>query len=97
MCYEPLAAESALGSAAFPLPVSYIFGDQDWMGKLEGVPEGIGPKKVVDINQHPGSKLHILEDSDHNMQMDNPEGLARLMIEDLLGPNENFEIVKNEA
>ena len=43
ICYEPLEAETALGTATFPLAVSYIFGDQDWMARIEGVLEGNGP------------------------------------------------------
>ena len=35
VCWEPLGAESALGSPTFPIPVSYIFGDVDWIRRLE--------------------------------------------------------------
>ena len=83
VCYEPLGAETALGSSTFPISISYIFGEFDWMGRVEED----GPKKVVDINPHQDSKLHILPGSDHNMHMDNPEGLSNLIINDLLGEN----------
>ena len=46
VCYEPLGAENYLASSSFPLSVSFIFGDVDWMAKLEED----GPKKVVEIN-----------------------------------------------
>ena len=81
ICYEPLGAETALASSSFPISVSYSFGDVDWMRRLEGD----APQKVIDINPHRASKLHILPDSDHNMHMDNPEACANIIINDLLG------------
>ena len=38
-------------------------------------------------NKFETSKFYEVPDSDHNMHMDNPDALASLMINDLLGEN----------
>ena len=75
----PLAHPSRLGNAEFPVPVSFVYGQHDWVRRVD---EEAG-RVVVEANSHPSSRLHFLQDSDHNMHMDNPEGLVRILVSEL--------------
>ena len=70
-----------LSSGSFPIPVSFIYGDADWVKRVEKE----GPQEVVDANPNVGSKLYVIPDSDHNLQMDNPLAFANCIINDILG------------
>ena len=50
-----------------PIPVSFFYGDRDWMMKCGG-------ESVVNKNPFKGthSHVHIVENSDHHMYFDNP-------------------------
>ena len=58
------------------LPMSFIYGDKDWM-------TFVGTHNVLETNPFPESKRHTLDNSDHNLMMDNPEGLVHVILDDL--------------
>ncbi len=58
------------------LPISFIYGDKDWMTM-------VGTHNVLERNPFQESKMHTLENSDHNLMLDNADGLVKLIIEDL--------------
>lgn len=60
-----------------PIPVSFYFGDKDWMRKG-------GVSKIIENNPHKDQCRNILvENSDHHLYFDNPVDFARLLIEEL--------------
>ena len=78
ICFElgmfavnPLETEDRLGNPDFPVPVSFFYGDIDWMDVKGG-------QRVVDNNKFKGTKSHvyIVTNSDHHMYLDNPEEFA---------------------
>lgn len=79
--HYPLNAPSCLASPSFPLPVSFIFGRHDWV-TAEGCQDVILSNKWRACGQ---SQMHVVSKSDHNLASDNPEELARLLIDDLTG------------
>ena len=64
-----------------PFPVSFIYGDSDWVNNMES---GAG-KIIVDANQNPESKFHIVPKAGHNLHMDNPREFAQTLINDVFG------------
>lgn len=77
--YPPLANPERMASKEFPIPVSFIYGDADWVLSLEGD----AGKNVVEANQSDESRYHIVAHSDHNMHMDNPVEFANIIINDI--------------
>jgi pimeloyl-ACP methyl ester carboxylesterase len=77
----PLDSENGLPS--IDIPISLIYGDRDWMRK-------VGDHDVIKDNPFKGthSLWHTLDNSDHNLFMDNPEGLVDLIFADLALINE---------
>ena len=83
---HPLEEDDRLGGIS--IPVSFFYGDRDWMPKEGGI-------RVIEKNpfKESHSHLHIIEDSDHHMYFDNPDEFSKRIIEDLenldeLGPSE---------
>jgi pimeloyl-ACP methyl ester carboxylesterase len=60
------------------MPMSFFFGDRDWMRK-------VGSEDVLSKNPYTGrySHMHIIQNSDHHLYFDNPQGLAEAIIKDL--------------
>jgi len=75
---HPLESPSLLGNPELPFPVSFFYGDIDWMD-IEG------GRRVVEINQFKGTHSHVYEvsNSDHHMYIDNPDEFAQLIIMDI--------------
>ena len=63
--FHPLEEEDRLGG--INIPVSFFYGDRDWMLKFGG-------ENVVAKNPFCGyqSHVYIIEDSDHHLYFDNP-------------------------
>jgi pimeloyl-ACP methyl ester carboxylesterase len=61
-----------------PIPVSFYFGDIDWMLTDSG-------QKIVDNNPFKDEHSHvfIIERSDHHLYFDNPEGFVEAIKKDL--------------
>lgn len=72
---NPLESENRLGNPQLNLPISFYYGDIDWMD-----PEG--GKRILEKNIYGGkvSHLYMVNNSDHHMYLDNPEEFARLII-----------------
>lgn len=68
-----------LANPNFPIPVSFIYGDRDWVVLVDRN----GGKNVVEVNPHESSRYHVIQNSDHNMHMDNPLGFANTIINDI--------------
>lgn len=65
----PLGTPEKLLREDFPIPVSFIYGENDWTRVVD---QDFG-KQIVDVNSHKGKcHFHLCPDSDHNMHMDNP-------------------------
>jgi len=62
-----------------PFPVSFIYGDRDWVRMID---DDAG-RTICETNKHPSSKYHLVHTSDHNMHMDNPESFANIIINDV--------------
>ena len=78
ICFEvgmfaknPLETLDRLGNPALPIPVSFFYGDSDWMDVNAG-------RRVVNNNKFKGSYSHVymVTNSDHHMYFDNPEEFA---------------------
>lgn len=83
ICQDPLNTKDKLSSGSFPIPVSFIYGEADWVRLVEKE----GPQEVVDANPNVGSKVYVLPNSDHNMHMDNPVAFTNCIINDIFGEN----------
>lgn len=84
-----LGVKERLANLDFPLPMSFIYGDHDWVQHIE---EDIADivlyhnKFFTEDQDAMGlgiSKVHVIPTSDHNMHMDNPEALANTIINDI--------------
>ena len=85
ICFElgmfaknPLELDRFLGNEELPFPISFFYGDIDWMDKKGG-------ERVVNKNKFGGSQSHVyvVTNSDHHMYLDNPTEFATLIIEDV--------------
>jgi cardiolipin-specific phospholipase len=69
--FRPLETEEFLGNSNLTIPVSFFYGDIDWMDKKSG-------ERIVDKNKFKDqySHVYIVTNSDHHMYLDNPEEFA---------------------
>ena len=82
----PLGTPDKLASEKFSLPISFIYGDNDWVYVLEGdVSETILKKNKFTSSKNGvlSSRIHFIPTSDHAMHMENPEALANTLINDI--------------
>lgn len=79
--HKPLSASDRLSGQNISFPISIVFGDRDWMDS-RGSKTIISRSKFLLSGQ---SMLHVLENSGHQMAQDNPEGLAKLLVDDIYG------------
>lgn len=72
-----------------PFPTSFIHGNRDWVDSVGGelIVRNIRERETAAGRPEEGlkSQCHIIPNSDHNMQADNPAMLAQVMIGDLSG------------
>ena len=83
--YKPLSGDDKLGGNV-SFPVSIVFGDRDWM-------DSRGATKIILNNKFfkaGASNLYILKKSGHQMAIDQPIQLAKIIIEDVLGISKNI-------
>ena len=75
---NPLIAEQRLGNKDLNLPISFWYGDRDWMDVEPG-------RKIAENNMYHDKLnfVYLVNDSDHHMYMDNPEDFARQIIHDI--------------
>lgn len=76
---NPLELENRLGTPEFDLPVSFIYGDIDWMDYRGG-------QRIIDKNKYKDglSQLYIVSDCDHHLYLDNPKEFAQYIINDIM-------------
>lgn len=81
MAVHPLELDDRLGG--IKIPVSFFYGDRDWMNKEGGI-------SVVSKNPFKGvhSHVHIVDNSDHHMYFDNPEDFSNKILKDLENLND---------
>jgi pimeloyl-ACP methyl ester carboxylesterase len=79
--HNPLENADRLGNAELPFPISIVYGDVDWMDS-RGARDIIRRNKFFETGQ---SQLHVLPNSGHQFFINNPEGIAELIKNDLLG------------
>lgn len=82
----PLGTKDKLASEKFNLPISFVYGDNDWVHVLEGnVSDTIMEANMYksDKNGVYSSRIHFIPSSDHAMHMENPEALAHTIINDI--------------
>lgn len=72
----PLDDENCL--KGLDLPISFVYGDRDWM-KNVGTHDLLAQNPLKGVHSH----NYELEDSDHNLFFDNPEGLIAIIRQDL--------------
>ncbi|TNV79164.1 hypothetical protein FGO68_gene16455 [Halteria grandinella] len=82
--HHPLEDPTRLGNEDFPIPITFYYGDRDWMDYRAG-------QRVVERSKFYNkdapetglSQVFIIPDSDHHLYMDNPRGFAELLIFDV--------------
>mmetsp|Transcript_19918 Transcript_19918/g.30674 ORF Transcript_19918/g.30674 Transcript_19918/m.30674 type:complete len:166 (-) Transcript_19918:54-551(-) len=79
--YLSLSDPERLGSPDFPVPISFIYGANDWVLQVEEE----APFDLVSNNKFCSSRVSIVPDSNHVMHMDNPESFANCLINDVFG------------
>ena len=80
LAFEPLARRDRLLNPEFQLPISFVYGDNDWVRKEVDLDLA---DRLKDINKN--IKVYQLADSTHDMLFDNPLNLCNLIKNDLLG------------
>lgn len=83
LSYLPLSSSSVLMNKNFPVPVSIMFGEYDWM---QGVDKGTS-KFIIERSRlkfGAESNYIICPTANHDLNIDNPEGVAGCIINDLL-------------
>ena len=83
-CHTPLGTEDKFCSPDFPVDFSFIYGERDWVRSLELE----FATKCVEINgkkNNGKSQFYYVPDGTHNMHFSNPEALANIIKNDLLG------------
>ena len=102
----PLGTSDKLASEKFQLPISFVYGDNDWVHVLEGdISETIlkSNQFTSDYNGVLSSRIHFVPGSDHAMHMENPEALANTLINDVydlglqIRPNPHNPVKKDEG
>jgi cardiolipin-specific phospholipase len=68
--------------AKMPLPVSFYYGEGDWVFHVE---DQAGKECVLLSQKIHGqkSRYYIVPNADHNMHMDNPEEFSKMILDDL--------------
>lgn len=96
VCFKPgmfahnaIESENRLGNPDITIPVSFFYGDRDWMDIKGG-------RRVVEKNIYYGTLSHVyqISDSDHHMYMDNPEEFAQKIIEDIQDTLKNEHLIE---
>ena len=86
----PLGTRNKLSNPDFPIPVSFVMGDVDWVRFAD---EDYG-KVCVEanlINKTPGIEYHkrgnyvICPSAGHQMHMDNHEAFSNILVNEILG------------
>lgn len=91
--FNPLESEKRLGNPEIAIPISFYYGDSDWMDYRGGqriVDKNIFKYSNDETQKKALSKLYIIQDSDHHLYLDNPKELARIMVGDILQAEEFF-------
>ena len=83
----PLGTKDKLANPEFPIGVSFIYGQGDWMRLCD---DDFGKICIDAQDPEKGGKMYICPNSGHNLQTDNPVGLANLLAHDLLGKKNKF-------
>ena len=88
---NPLETEDRLGNPNLPIPVSFFYGDVDWMDRKGG-------DRTVARNKFANnlSSVYIINGSDHHMYLDNPEEFVQSLIHDILYTNDRYELVTGQ-
>ena len=81
LAHVPLGTAERLLNPNFKFGVSFIYGDSDWIRKIDED----APDLIVSRKKHLKGKIHTLPDSGHLLHFDNPIGLARIIVNDVLG------------
>lgn len=81
--HHSLDKDDRLGG--IPIPVSFYFGDRDWMWTEAG-------DLIVSKNPYKGTHSHVfvIENSDHHLYFDNPVQFAEKIIKDLSNLDELY-------
>jgi len=84
VCHLPLEDPSKLANPNLPFAVSFIYGDNDWVGTMEQE----APQRTIDalLSGNNSARCHnlICPGSGHNLHMDNPIGLCNMIINEFL-------------
>ena len=82
-CYLPLATPQKLADPDFPIPISIVLGDDDWMREVD-----LGASELVVMNNQKRhgreSNHYILPTAGHNLHIDNMNGLVNIIINEIL-------------
>mmetsp|Transcript_5603 Transcript_5603/g.9648 ORF Transcript_5603/g.9648 Transcript_5603/m.9648 type:complete len:88 (+) Transcript_5603:817-1080(+) len=73
--HAKVSLSNELGKSDFPVPFSFIYGDQDWVKQVD---EGSTERLLEKLGKR--EEMMIVSNSDHNIQMDNPDELSQLLI-----------------
>jgi cardiolipin-specific phospholipase len=74
---NPLESKERLGNPDFPLPISFFYGDDDWMYDSGG-------RRIVNVNKFKGnSDCYTISDCGHHLYLDNPTEFAEQIIYDI--------------
>ena len=95
----PLGTKEKFANPNFPIPVSIVMGDRDWMRKCDDDYGKICVEARLE-NHNPDLKFeekghfYICPTSGHNLHMDNPIATTNIIINDIFGEDE--EVLQTE-
>ena len=82
IAHSPLFTPSKLAQPGFPVPVSIVVGEHDWVTRqLKDTGENL---IMLSKMTHDGeARYWTCPDAGHNMQLDNPNALANIILHDI--------------
>jgi hypothetical protein len=80
----PLFTPTKLAQPEFPVPISIVLGEHDWVVKqLKDTGENmVMLSKMTHDNQ---ARCWVCPDAGHNMHLDNPHALANILLHEIMG------------
>jgi hypothetical protein len=78
LAHNPLEHITRLGNPNLPFPISFIYGEVDWM-------DNQGAERAITVNRSFGKlcRIYYVAGSDHNMYIDNPKGTIKVILKDV--------------
>lgn len=83
----PLAVPERLANPELNLPISFIYGELDWMYKIDGE----GSETILAKNKFKSSRVQMIPESNHSPHLENEEATVNAILNDLCADWSGFK------